>query len=146
MKESLPWIGFLNEMLNELEKFRGRSFFGKKLFLKKFMSKVTRLDSRFLGQKFTWKNRQERVKLIKERINRVVACLNWIEIFPEAEVHHLTMESLDHTPILLQTASQILKGRRSFRLSKHEHMTSGVEKLLKMHGRISLKAVWKGQS
>ena len=41
---------------------------------------------------------------MEERLDRFVATLKWIELFPKATVHHLAMAYSDHDPILLDLA------------------------------------------
>lgn len=53
-------------------------------------------DLGFVGGKCTWCNGQEENKTTWERLNKVVATMDWIELFSATEVVHLECGSSDH--------------------------------------------------
>nr|XP_023878277.1 uncharacterized protein LOC111990725 [Quercus suber] len=101
---NLPWImlGDFNEMLNNSEKFGGLPInIGRALKFKACLDACGMIDLGFSGPKFTWSNRREVNGLIQERLDKCFANLAWRNLYPEAQVHHLTMIHSDHCPILL---------------------------------------------
>lgn len=50
------------------------------------MTRVAGVDLGYSGQKYTWKNKQDGHAIIKERLDRVVVSVDWLEIFQEAQV------------------------------------------------------------
>lgn len=54
----------------------------------------------FNGRKFTWENKQEGRALIKERLDKAMACKDWFELHPSVLVQHLRMESSYHWTFL----------------------------------------------
>ena len=67
----------------------------------------------FAGRKFTWLNKQ--VRLIKERLDRAVSNLDWLQIFPECFVMNLEITESDHAPILICGKRHEERGHRPFR-------------------------------
>lgn len=78
-----PWliIGDLNEVVSQEEKWGGRSVWRKQLYLKEFINMVGGVDLGFIGNKYTWENKQEGRMFIKERLDRAVASKEWTEDF-----------------------------------------------------------------
>ncbi|XP_059454935.1 uncharacterized protein LOC132185138 [Corylus avellana] len=75
------------------------------------------MDLGFRGPKYTWTNCQEGQNLIKERLDRCLANLEWRDIFPEAEIVVEVMTSSDHAVLVLQLLGQHKQQlkRRNFR-------------------------------
>lgn len=78
------------------------------------MDDVGAIDLGYKGYKYTWENRQVGQAKIKESIDRAVASSEWITLFPLAVVEHLCTENSDHTPILVHTTANEMKGIRPF--------------------------------
>jgi hypothetical protein len=115
-----PWIclGDFNEILNESEKWGGRS--RPRGLMESFQGTLEACglsDLGFKGPKYTWSNCQEGLDLIKERLDRVVANRSWCEFFREAEVWVGAAISSDHAPITLHVTGLAPKQlqRRPFR-------------------------------
>lgn len=72
------------------------------------------MDLGFKGRKYTWENRHSSTRLIKERLDRILASKEWLHFFSEAQVEHLTMHEFDHASILLRTVMEELNGKRLF--------------------------------
>lgn len=66
-----------------------------------FLQQVGGIDLGFSGAKFTWQNNQDGNLFIRERLDRVMSCNKWVEIYPKAIVKHLLMDFSDHAPILI---------------------------------------------
>ncbi|KAA3482314.1 reverse transcriptase [Gossypium australe] len=63
----------------------------------------TLIDLGFKVRWFTWERGKFRSTNIRERLDRGVANLNWLELFPNAQIEHLTYSFSDHCLILLET-------------------------------------------
>lgn len=121
-----PWFltGDLNEIIKEAEKFGGRSVGKRKLFLQNFLDKFGGVDLGYNDRKFTWDNNQEGMARIKERLEWGVATKEWLDIFPNASVSHLTMEESDHCLILVQSHLSATHNQDLSNSSKHGPHTS----------------------
>lgn len=75
-------------------------------------------DLGFVGNPFTWTNKQAGANNIQERLDRGVANSLWWSKFPQVRVTHLTRVLSDHCPILVDWA-----GRKK---------TGGLEKRVKL--------------
>lgn len=82
-------IGDLNEIIDEIEKYRGRPVWKRYPFLRHFMHETGCIDLGHMGQHFTWNNGQGGMAMIKERIDRALADHQWISKFPNAIVKNL---------------------------------------------------------
>ena len=58
-------------------------------------------DLGFMGGKFTWCNGHPDGFTIWERLDRVVATMEWLDKFPTTKVIHLECGLSDHKPILI---------------------------------------------
>ena len=102
-----PWlcIGDLNYVLDQSEKLGGRLVASSSHWpFKQFIDHFGLVDSRFVGNPFTWCNNIERAATIKERLYRGLASLSWIHLHPEVSLKHILASSSDHHPISLNTA------------------------------------------
>lgn len=74
------------------------------------------IDLGFLGPKFTWLNNRGDGHLIMECLNRSLCNSPWIYLFLGAQVHHLTLISSDHSPLLIKAcnANNSSRGPRPF--------------------------------
>ena len=75
-------------------------------------------DLGFVGGKFTWCNGHPNGFTIWERLDRVVATIEWLGKFLVTKVIHLECGSSDHKPILI--------------------CLNGIPKLRKNHGDLSM--------
>ncbi|MBA0690202.1 hypothetical protein Goari_007895, partial [Gossypium aridum] len=57
----------------------------------------------FVGRWFTWERGRFASTIIKERLDRGVSSLNWVNLFPGYRLDHLSHSFLDHCPLLLDT-------------------------------------------
>lgn len=99
-----PWaiIGDLNVIAEEWEKSGGKEVICAKIKeLQYFLSEVPMMDVAFKGNTFIWYNRKINGDLIKERIDRVLANVEWVNAFPNAYVIHETFWESDYCPIIL---------------------------------------------
>nr|POE80458.1 hypothetical protein CFP56_25175 [Quercus suber] len=59
------------------------------------------IDLGFVWQRFTWCNRRLGEQRTLIRLDRMVANEKWVEQFPEARVHHISMSVSDHCMLAL---------------------------------------------
>ncbi|KAA3481442.1 reverse transcriptase [Gossypium australe] len=78
-------------------------------------------DLGFKGHWFTWERGRFSSTNIREHLDRGVATLNWLELFPSAQVDHLTHSFPDHCPILLNTMDLKVAARTQDSSSKSKH-------------------------
>ncbi|OMO50989.1 reverse transcriptase [Corchorus capsularis] len=100
-----PWMcaGDFNDILYHHEKEGGNLKAERKI--KGFRSMIERsslIDLNYHGQKFTWINRRDNM-LIKERIDRALVNLDWMETYPKSQVFNLPIIGSDHSPLLIDT-------------------------------------------
>lgn len=105
-------LGVLNEVMDESEKFGGRTIWNHRLYLRGFIQKVGAIDLGFELGKFTWDNGHMGNSFINERLDRGLACKEWVFQFHIARVFHLLNEESDHIPILLNTEEMETMPRR----------------------------------
>ncbi|OMO90964.1 reverse transcriptase [Corchorus capsularis] len=108
---TLPWVvlGDFNDVLNGGEKMGG-----------------------FYGPAFTWCNRRKGLRKIQERLDRVLARLNWRVMFPEAAVIHLPRVHSDHNPVLLRLEPHVPgdKSQRPFRFQAMWRAECGFDEMM----------------
>jgi hypothetical protein len=98
-------IGDFNAILSPAEKIGGRIFGSSSHSeFQDFVHANGLIDLGFYGNPFTWNNNRHGSFNIRERLDRGLANLAWILLFPEASISHLPATSSDHNPILLSTA------------------------------------------
>ena len=72
-------------------------------------------DLGFVGQGFTWCNERLGNQRTLIRLDKMVANEEWRELFPEVEVHHVSMSASDHCLLALflrhRTSPRPLKRR-----------------------------------
>lgn len=61
-------------------------------------------DLGFSGSTFTWCRGNTPTTMIRERLDRFVACSGWQNRFPSFDVRHFPIYRSDHAPILLHTS------------------------------------------
>ncbi|KAK0608671.1 hypothetical protein LWI29_034165 [Acer saccharum] len=101
---NLPWIvvGDFNEILQLDEKKGGviRSNTAMSSF-REAVDDCALIDMGYVGNKYTWSNRQFKGDLIQERIDRAFCCLEWRKTFPDAIVLHKAWMGSDHKAIII---------------------------------------------
>lgn len=113
---SLPWmlLGDFNEILYDFEKRGGN--LKREYRMTEFcdcLEKCGLHDMGFVGQVYTWSNKQSGGDNIQERLDRGVASVDWSERFPSARVSHLTRVLSDHCPLFVEwERSEVLEKRR----------------------------------
>nr|POF12078.1 hypothetical protein CFP56_08845 [Quercus suber] len=78
-------------------------------------------DIGFIGPKFTWLYESKDGLQIRERLDRSLATVEWVTLFPMAHLYHLTSAALDQSPLALHFCWKDM-GRRRKRLFRFELM------------------------
>ncbi|KAA3470848.1 reverse transcriptase [Gossypium australe] len=64
------------------------------------------IDVGYSGNWFTWERGNLPKTNIRERLDRGVANVNWMSMFPEANIKHLVHSTSDHCPLLITTIKE----------------------------------------
>ena len=103
-KYSIPWVcaGDFNEITKAHEKLGGRPRPVKQMeAFREVLDECGFKDLGFVGSKYTWWRGNGGNNTIWERLDRVVATTDWIEIFSATKVVHLECGSSNHKPIII---------------------------------------------
>lgn len=117
---NLPWIVGIdfNEIMFDMEKLGGRPKRQKKMIdFKTTLSLCHLIDIGFSGDKYTWKRRDKKGEMIKERLDRFVASSSLIDKMQIVEVEHLNYHNSDHRPIV---ASLTLRPETKGKIRRHK--------------------------
>jgi hypothetical protein len=109
-------LGDFNSILSAAEKSGSREFGTSSHgnFID-FVNYNALVDLGFVGNKFTWSNCRTGRDNIRERLDRGLANHNWVHLFPNALVNHLTATQSDHCPILISTEGSYRNLPKPFR-------------------------------
>lgn len=94
-----PWVVMwdLNFILTQEEKEGGNQVSQSQLDISNALLDNASLHSlSYIGNPFTWTNRRKGQELILEKLDRVLASLDWINMFHKATMHHLIAVASDH--------------------------------------------------
>nr|XP_023927289.1 uncharacterized protein LOC112038687 [Quercus suber] len=116
----LPWltIGDFNEITGALEKEGGSD--RPRQQMKNFIDTIDFCGFRdlgFNGPKFMWIYHRADGMQIRERLDRALATPEWMNLFPEAKLFHLSSSASDHSPLALRMVQKRRKKktRKTFR-------------------------------
>jgi len=99
----MPWciIGDFNVLANPLQKREGQIYSSSKfLRLNTFLNRINAVFVLVSGSIYTWEKRIH-MKLIYERLDRLIVCKDWMHVYPDSMVTHGNFSCLDHYPIIL---------------------------------------------
>ena len=102
---TLPWIviGDFNEITRMYEKEGGSTRPRQQMM--NFVNTINCCglkDIGYVGLKYTWWYVRRDGEQIRERLDRALVTTEWLNLFPEAKLHHLTSSATDHSPLLLR--------------------------------------------
>lgn len=112
-----PWAvnGDFNLILSEADKSNDRIDMRNLRLFRRTVAALELQDLHLHGRAFTWSNEQERPTLV--RLDRVLASVDWDELFPHAHLRGLGSDASDHCPLLLQmNLSAIRRARFHFEI------------------------------
>jgi hypothetical protein len=72
---------------------------------RRFLNETDLKELYLNGQRYTWSNERERVKL--ERLDRVFASVDWEVTFPSSFLSAMSSFTSDHCPLLLSLATEM---------------------------------------
>jgi hypothetical protein len=99
-----PWLmlGDFNECMWQQEHFSRRKRGEKQMReFREVLSECDLHDLGFKGRNWTYDNKQTGHNNVRVRLDRAVAGPDWSNLFPNAQVTHLTSSRSDHCPILI---------------------------------------------
>ena len=102
--EPLAWLsrGDYNETIEDAEKVDGSlKPMGQMAAFRETLEKCRLVDLCFNGPRFTWNNGQDGADFIMERLDHVVANMEWQDLFVFYKVDILASRFFDHAPIML---------------------------------------------
>nr|XP_023911327.1 uncharacterized protein LOC112022938 [Quercus suber] len=100
----MPWIVFgdFNEIVFSHEKSGGSERDSKQMEnFRDCLDKCGLFDLGYVGQRFTWCNGRHGNQRTKLRLDRMVANVEWMRLYPEACVHHFSLSKSDHCMLVL---------------------------------------------
>ena len=107
-------IGGFNDILYNFEKEGGKIRAERKIRGFRQMIEECLIDLNYQGKKFTWINKRES-GVIKERIDRVLVNLRWLEEYPRTQVFNLSIVGSDHLPILVNIDYRDMRAPKQFK-------------------------------
>jgi hypothetical protein len=105
-------IGGYFNILRRKEDKNNDNFNGRWPFM--FNATIESLDMReimLFGRQYTWANRRDNPTF--EKLDRVLASVEWENKFPMVSVRALTRTSSDHTPLFIDSGEQAHLGNKS---------------------------------
>lgn len=128
-----PWLltGDFNDLLDNSEKEGGPlRWEGSFLAFRNFVSQNGLWDLQFSGNSLSWRGTRY-THFIQSRLDRAMANVDWMELFPAARNEYLSFEGSDHRPLLTHFDDHLKKKKGMFhydrRLSEKPEIRTLVE-------------------
>ncbi|KAA3488685.1 non-ltr retroelement reverse transcriptase [Gossypium australe] len=105
-EQTIHWVvlGDSNEIVNSFEKKSGRLRADRQMDeFRTALDDCGLNDLGYIGRWFTWERGRFLSTNIRERLDRGVATLNWVNLCPSYQIEHLNHSFSYHCPILLDT-------------------------------------------
>ena len=115
-----PWLltGDFNDLLDNSEKVGGPPRWeGSFLAFRNFVSQHGLWDLQFSGNSLSWRGTRYS-HFIQSRLDRAMANLEWMEMFPAARSEYLRFEGSDHRPLLTHFDQHLKKKKGMFRYDR----------------------------
>ncbi|CAN1131567.1 hypothetical protein LINPERHAP2_LOCUS6476 [Linum perenne] len=77
-----------------------------------FITDARITDIPFIGQNYTWSNNQEVGRTVRQRLDRAMCNIGWLDVYPDCYVTHLARTESDHCPIYLRTEGDTSRSRQ----------------------------------
>ncbi|XP_019161139.1 PREDICTED: uncharacterized protein LOC109157755 [Ipomoea nil] len=104
-RSNLPWVilGDFNDITCQAEK-RGVRGQPERLIdgFTEALHDCSLVDLGMLGSRFTWERGRGTDRWVEERLDRVVATMEWLDLYEGAEVHNIITLESDHNALMLQ--------------------------------------------
>ncbi|GMI67709.1 hypothetical protein HRI_000440200 [Hibiscus trionum] len=127
--------GDFNELLFSFEKQGGRLRSERNMSqFREALDDCELCDLGFKGTWYTWERGRTEATNVRERLDRAVANLRWLEIHPDFSVVHLTHFISDHCPVLINTGHSLRNPLGSnndeFRFETNWALEDGIEQVI----------------
>uniref|UniRef100_M4EYE7 Reverse transcriptase domain-containing protein n=1 Tax=Brassica campestris TaxID=3711 RepID=M4EYE7_BRACM len=132
-----PWLltGDFNDLLDNSEKVGGPlRWEGSFLAFRNFVSTQGLWDLQFSGNSLSWRGTRYS-HFIQSRLDRTMANIEWMEMFPAARSEYLRFEGSDHRPLVTHFDQNLTKKKGAFR---YDRRLSGKPEI-----RDLVEATWK---
>ncbi|WZY83148.1 hypothetical protein YC2023_029532 [Brassica napus] len=120
LQRQAPWLitGDFNDLLDNSEKVGGPlRWEGSFLSFRNFVSQYDLWDLQFSGNSLSWRGTRY-THFIQSRLDRAMANVEWMEMFPAARSENLSFEGSDHRPIVTHFDQNLKKKKGSFRYDR----------------------------
>lgn len=95
--------GDFNEIISAGDKFGGRPInLNRSQYFLDSINYCQFADLGYKGNRYTWTSNRRLGNHIRERLDKLMANYEWINLFPNSLVTHLPRTHSDHCPLLLQ--------------------------------------------
>ncbi|KAF9588252.1 hypothetical protein IFM89_008664 [Coptis chinensis] len=134
-QNDVKWLvmGDFNEVLNLAEKQGGRPFnYLKAMPFRDMVDGCELIDLGFMGNTFTWKNKQKGCRRILERIDRSLANAAWMLRFVNTKVYHEMATSSDHKFLIIKVDNVHVRLSRPFRFEAMWLQDSGCSEQVRL--------------
>lgn len=115
-------IGGLNILFEQHEKAGGKWNQTFQHNVSVAWSKLDAVDLGFIGNCFTWTNKQWGQSRILARLVRACVDDSWLSLFPNAKLYHLKPVLSVHIHILLEFDPKVARGDKMFRFETSGHL------------------------
>ncbi|KAK9938018.1 hypothetical protein M0R45_014779 [Rubus argutus] len=115
--DGTPWlvIGDFNELLWSFEKEGGAPWNPRRChYLKNFVDSNNLLDIGYNGARFTWYRKEFGNFVIKERLDMGLINDDWLLLWPNSCITHLSLITSDHCRLLFNSSPILEKKKKSF--------------------------------
>ena len=122
---NLPWmcIGDFNEILSVTEKQGGSDRPSRQIEnFRRCIDTCGLKDIGYVGSWFTWSMFRNDLGWIRERLDRVFDTTEWLNLFPNARLHHLASFASDHYTLMLRIISQGVQRKKPKKLFRFKSM------------------------
>jgi hypothetical protein len=139
-RSQAPWvmIGDFNEALWQSEHFSSTKRTEPHMrYFREILSHCDLHDLSYVGQPWTFSNKQAAGKNVKVRLDHAVASPSWMSWFPTASLWHISSSRSDHCPIFLD-ADDENKGMAHQHIDRYQMMWEREESLYD-----EVKNAWK---
>lgn len=111
-------MGDFNDLLDNSEKVGGPPRWeGSFLAFRNFVSMNGMWDLQFSGNSLSWRGTRY-THFIQSRLDRAMANIDWMELFPAARSEYLRFEGSDHRPLLTQFDQHLKEKKGLFRYDR----------------------------